>query len=68
MVNRAKKTTVCGGSLVADFDHLVQIPLICQWGLYYTWRLTLGFKICFRVAGRKYDGLPGRYRKERDGE
>ena len=26
--------------------------------------MTLGFDIYFRLTGRKYDGLLGRYRKE----
>ena len=30
--------------------------------------MTLGFELYFRVAGRKYDGLLGQYRKEHGGE
>ena len=30
--------------------------------------MTLGFEMYFRVAGRKYDGLLGQYRKEHEGE
>ena len=30
--------------------------------------MTLGFELYFRVAGRKYDGLLGQYRKEHEGE
>lgn len=30
--------------------------------------MTLGFEFYFRVAGRKYDGLLGQYRKEHEGE
>ena len=30
--------------------------------------MTVGFDIYFRVTGRKYDGLIGRYRKEKEEE
>ena len=30
--------------------------------------MTLGFEMYFRVAGRKYDGLLGQYRKEHEGD
>ena len=30
--------------------------------------MTLGFELYFRVAGRKYDGLLGQYRKQHEGE
>ena len=30
--------------------------------------MTLGFELYFRVAGRKYDGLLGQYRREHEGQ
>ena len=28
--------------------------------------MTIGFEIYFRIAGKKYDGLLGQYKKERE--
>ncbi|MEG1061383.1 MAG: hypothetical protein RSD35_10175 [Oscillospiraceae bacterium] len=28
--------------------------------------ITIGFEIYFRVTGRKYDGLLGQYKKQKD--
>ena len=30
--------------------------------------MTVGFEIYFRITGRKYDGLIGQYRKQKENE